>query len=177
MSIGGQNQDPSCCYILILCCLLFSLWALYIQDDVLLFEKKMWMTSNITSEQFTTFKLKSVYRAKFFLWTMWCTHTKRNPSLINLIGDNILQSLECQDTIYIKIDSLTCYVRCRNSTRNQSFHDHCEKHKKIESLTHHCITYTCIPTQLWLSFIQASSHEMKMYWTSFTTSYIFSMII
>jgi hypothetical protein len=39
----------------------------------------------------------------------------------------------------------------------------CEKHKKIESLTHHYITYTCIPTQLWLSFIQTSSHEMKMY--------------
>lgn len=39
----------------------------------------------------------------------------------------------------------------------------CKKHKKFESLTHHCITYTCIPTQLRLSFIQTSSHEMKMY--------------
>lgn len=89
-----------------------------------LFEKKMWMAYNNTSKQFTTFKLKSVYMAKFFLWTMWCTHTKRNPILTNLIGDNILQTLEHQDTIYIKVDSPTCYVRCRKSTRNQSLHDH-----------------------------------------------------
>jgi len=149
----------------------------------------MWMTYNITSKQFTTFKLESVCMAKFFLWTMWCTHTKGNPILTNLIGHNILQTLEHQNTIYIKVDSLTCYVKCRISTRNQSLHDHWshiiiskaiyqlwktqENWKSNTSL--HYIHMGPYPTLV--SFIQTSSHEMKMYWANFTTFYIFSMII
>jgi hypothetical protein len=123
-----------------------------------LFEKKMWMTYNITSKQFTTFKLESVYMAKFFLWTMWCTHTKGNPILTNLIGDNILQALEHQNTIYIKVDSLIFMLSVESLLETKASmiievilsypkpSISCEKHKKIESLTDHYITYTCIPT-------------------------------